>query len=249
MEYSIDLYLRRHNFVMSLAIRLTFLSALLLSLPLAAFSRKLDSDQCATPLIRAIRSREMKEVQRLIKSGLNVDEKACAEGNTALFEAIGGGQTEIATQLIDAGADPNKTDAIGSSPLMSAAWNCHLGVAVLLIQRHAKVNAVDENGYTPLMYGSSYCDDGKIVALLLRAGSAINSKTNHGDTALTTAAFFGNETAVIELVAAGADVNIHTSEGTTALSIAKGRDVGRKPSHDRIYAFLKDFSVQPPTNK
>lgn len=44
------------------------------------------------------------------------------------------------------------------------------------------------------------------------------------------------------LVAAGADPMAKTKSGETALTIARDRDVGRKPSHDRIYQFLLEVT-------
>jgi len=231
--------------------RLGIFGLLALIWPTTAWSRPYPSqtEKCITPLMRAIRFRNLDGIQRLVKSGVDLDEKACPEGNTALFEAIGGGQPQVAVELILAGADPSLTDNDRLTPLMAAAWNCHLDVATLLLERKANVNASNSNGDTALMNAAQSCDDGKMVALLLRAGASVNSRDKKGDTALTTAAFYGNELAVIELVAAGADVNAKTVAGETALTIAKARAVGRKPSHDRISMFLQTFSSSQSTDR
>jgi ankyrin repeat protein len=67
----------------------------------------------------------------------------------------------------------------------------------------------------------------------------VNLKSKIGETALTAAVMHGDEFAVKELIAAGADLNNKTKEGQTALIIARDLVVGRKPAHDRIYAFLR----------
>jgi Ankyrin repeats (3 copies) len=196
---------------------------------------------CETSLILAIRLRKTDEVRKLIRSNVNLNERACPEGNTALFEALGS-QPEIAKELIEAGADPNETDTKKTSPLMSAAFYCYDGIVSSLLKKGAKINMEDSDGESALMYAASRCMDGKITALLLRSGASINHRNNVGETALTTAAFYGNETAVMELVAAGADIQVETFEGETALSVAQGRSIGRQPSHDRICSFLSSFT-------
>jgi ankyrin repeat protein len=221
---------------------LTLLGVLASCWPSCAFARVhlQNAESCETPLIKAIRRRENVEIQRLIKSGVNLNEKVCPEGNTALFEALGS-QPEVAKALVIAGANPNETGSDGGTPLMTAAYYCLDDVASLLLEKGAAVNASNSNGSTPLMQAASQCMDGKMVAFLLRSGALVNSKNKIGQTALTTAAFYGNESAVMELVAAGADVNVKTNQGETALSMAQYRDVGRKPSHDRICEFLRMF--------
>ena len=92
------------------------------------------------------------------------------------------------------------------------------------------------------MHAVSKCTKGKIVGILLEYGAAVNVIDHDGDSALTIAAFYGDERAVKELVAAGADLNVRTGEGETALTIARDRRIGRKKSHDRIYAFLRGLA-------
>jgi ankyrin repeat protein len=224
-------------------VRLVLLIPMLFGCPSRLWSSAIPpkASGCQTPLIKAIRWRQTDEIHRLIKSGVNLNERVCPEGNTALFEALGS-QPEVAKELILAGADPNEADGAGSSPLMSAAFHCLEDIASLLLSKGAHINASNSHGSTPLMEAASQCMDGKMVALLLRSGASINGKDSWGETALTTGAFYGNESAVMELVAAGADINAKTNAGETALSIAQERSVGRKPSHDRIADFLKTFS-------
>lgn len=204
------------------------------------------TNPCEAPLIRAIRSRNLREARKLMKAGVNLNEKVCAEGNTALFEAIGS-QPEIAKELILAGADVNEADHKRGTPLMAAAFYCLEDIALLLLKKGANINASDADGYTPLMQAADECGDGRMVALLIRAGASVNAKTKNGKTPLIVAAFFGNETAVMELVAAGADLRAETQQGETALSIAEGRKVGRRPSHDKICAFLQSVLGAEPT--
>jgi|SRR6267143_836534 len=194
---------------------------------------------CDTPLIAAIHDKNVEEAGRFIKSGADLDAKACAEGETALTESIAEGVPSVAERLILAGASPNLSDNKRITPLMYAAWYCNEHIEALLLKHGALVNATDTDGFSALLHAASNCTDGVIVAMLLRSGATVNLRSRDGETALTLAVFNGDENAVRELVAAGADLTVRTGEGETALSVAKNRSVGRKPDHDRILSFLQ----------
>ena len=54
----------------------------------------------------------------------------------------------------------------------------------------------------------------------------------------------GDEFAVKEFIAVGADFTTKNRDGESALSIARDLVVGRKPSHDRIAAFLARIGTE-----
>jgi len=205
-------------------------------------------EDCKSPLIVAVHKHNADEIRRLISAGIDLNDGSCGEtalidlndgscGETALTESIALGLTPIAKQLLLAGANPSLSDSRAVSPLMYAGFYGNEELAALLLSRGAKVNDVDLDGYSALMVAAYHGSDGRIVALLLRAGANVNLRNKRGGTALTSAAFSGDEIAVQELVAAGADLSANNDE-STALSLAKNREVGRKPSHDRIVSFL-----------
>lgn len=212
--------------------------------PALAWAQNLVSAQrdCDSPLIAAIHKRDLRGIRKIMDSGTDLNVKTCGEGETALTESIAEGFPEVAKQLVIAGANPNVADNRGVSPLMFAAWYCMEEVVSLLLRRGAVVNAADLDGDTALMHAASQCTNGKIVGILLEYGAAVNVIDYDGESALTIAAFNGDERAVKELVAAGADLNVRTGEGETALTIARDRQIGRKKSHDRIYAFLRGLT-------
>lgn len=193
--------------------------------------------------MRAIHKRDFEAIQKMIALRSELNARACAEGTTALLESIGEGLPEVAKNLILAGADPNLGDGKSVSPLMAAAWYCRADVLTLLLSRGARVNEIDADGYTALMKAAYECTDGSVTAILLRAGANLNLRTKNKNTALTLAAFSGNECAVEVLVAAGADINATTEDDESPFTIAKGREVGRKPSHDRICSFLRNLGA------
>lgn len=77
------------------------------------------------------------------------------------------GHTELARQLIDRGADVNKT---GWTPLHYAATNGHLEIIALLLEHHAYIDAESPNKTTPLMMAAHYGTPAA-VKLLLESGA------------------------------------------------------------------------------
>jgi ankyrin repeat protein len=73
----------------------------------------------------------------------------------------------LARQLIDKGADVNKT---GWTALHYAATNAHLDLMLLLLENHAYIDAESPNGSTPLMLAAQY-GTAKAVKLLILAGA------------------------------------------------------------------------------
>jgi ankyrin repeat protein len=196
---------------------------------------------CDTPLIAAIHNRDVSKFRKLVDTAVDLNAKACGEGETALGESIALNMPEITKDLILAGANPNTADNKGATPLIYAALYCAEDVVVLLLQHGVAVNAVDSDGYSSLMHAAYMCTGGRIVALLLRAGARVNLTNKDGGTALTSAIAHHGEYAVQELVAAGADLTTKNGRGETALTIARDTEPSRHESNGtnkRIYKFL-----------
>jgi ankyrin repeat protein len=231
--------------------RFNSLKCSILAVPLILFlpcltqaqTNKPQEPACFDPLLRAIHDGNESEIDKIIASKPDLDKKSCSDGATPLTKAIGLGLPDIAKKLILAGARPNVVaDGSGSSPLMGSAWGCSEDLVVMLLDRGANVNLTDSDGYSALMFSAAKCMDGRIVALLIRAGAQVNQGSKTGRTALIDAAGRGNEVVVMELIAAGADLDAKTARGETALTAARDLEVGRKPSHDRIYELLRQVT-------
>ena len=222
------------------AIVFTFL--VLLAAPRASEAQKQTDQQtnCSVPLVAAIENRDVHAVRRLLQIRADLNNDSC--GVTALTESIQTGQYDVAADLIRAGADVSVPDIRHVTPLMYAAFSCRADLVSLMLDRKPNVNALNADGETALMQAALNCDDGSVVAQLLRAGADVNVRDPQGDSALTIAAWNGDEFAVKELVAAGADLNQKNGEGKTALMLSHDRQVGRKPSHDKIYDFLRQLT-------
>jgi ankyrin repeat protein len=159
-------------------------------------------------------------------------------GLTALMIASGEGYTEIASLLIESGADVNAHCYYGGdTALMVASRYGHQEVTELLIEEGADVNAQSEWNSTALMLASSYGHT-EVTKLLLEAGADVNAQVNwysksysytpkffglsqiKGCTALMYASMEGHTEDVKLLIEAGADVNLQDKDGYTALMCA-----------------------------
>jgi len=72
-------------------------------------------------------------------------------GCSPLHFAAQGGSTEIATELLDIGADVNANDVSGDTPLHIAARVGHVNICEVLLSKGANINAMNEHGMTPLV--------------------------------------------------------------------------------------------------
>jgi uncharacterized protein len=123
-----------------------------------------------------------------------------------LATLIQAGDTKQALAQIQAGADVNRAQPNGTSPLMWAVYRTDYEVAQALIARKANVNVTNEFGATPLTEAARQ-GDARLVKMLLDAGAHVDSANPDGETALMMAISGGDLSVVQMLVNAGANVN------------------------------------------
>ncbi len=153
-------------------------------------------------------------------------------GATPFFLAARGGDAELMRLLASLGADPNLTNAEGTTPLIAAAG---LGT---------RSPGEDSGTESEVL---------EAVQAALDLGADINAVNNNGETAMHGAAY-KNLPAVVELLAAkGAKIELWNKKnkfGWTPLLIAQGFRPGNfKPSPTTITAFQKVMfaaGVTPP---
>ncbi|NPD68242.1 ankyrin repeat domain-containing protein [Lichenicola cladoniae] len=136
------------------------------------------------------------------------------------FNAAREGQDDLLAQFLDAGADPNRIDGKGYTPLILASYNGHAAATELLLARGGDPKLRDGKGNTALS-GVAFKGDIPIARLLLEAGAAIDAPNHVGRTPLMFAVMFGREAMVNFLLGQGADPTIHDGEGTTAIILAE----------------------------
>jgi hypothetical protein len=113
-------------------------------------------------LIRACDRGELKEVRRLVKKGVSLDQAGEEwipgdEGWTPLEIAAWSGQIEVVKYLVKVIGDVNATDELGRTALHAAAAGGHIDVAEYLIDAGADVNWLDVNNNTALHYVMGLC--------------------------------------------------------------------------------------------
>ena len=77
-------------------------------------------------------------VRLLIRRGAQVNRHDPESGSTPLLEAAVKGHVDVASVLLEAGADPNAADKAGSTPLDEALRFKHTKMVELLMAHGAK---------------------------------------------------------------------------------------------------------------
>ncbi len=124
------------------------LAATLALLPAALFATPTDN------LLEATRNNDVMAVQKLLEV-VPVDAVG-TNGVSALHVAAGLGYTELASLLVEGGADLNARSALGKTPLMLAAEQGHADIAALLLEAGARADLQDKTGATALTWASGY---------------------------------------------------------------------------------------------
>src|SRR5262249_36978800 len=115
----------------------------------------------------------------------------------ALTTAVMMGQVETVEDLLTAGADPNRANEAGSTPLMPA---CLRGREVIW-------EALAGQSF-PSGPGRKQTDWPAMVRVLLEAGAEVNARDKNGMTALMMARSVGQSQIVEMLLQAGADPSL-----------------------------------------
>ncbi|KAL2317285.1 hypothetical protein Fmac_031161 [Flemingia macrophylla] len=119
--------------------------------------------------------------------------------------------------LIRAGADPNKIDYDGRSPLHLAASRGYEDITLFLIQEGVDVNIKDNFGNTPLLEAVKNGHD-RIASLLVREGASM--KIDNAGSFLCTAVARGDSDYLKRLLSNGMDPNLKDYDFRSPLHIA-----------------------------
>ena len=133
--------------------------------------------------------------------------------------------------LIKKGADINKKNEIGETPLIFGLKRGKFSYETikLLIEKGADINAKDQDGRTPLMTALFERASDEIIKLLIEKGADVNAKDEDEWTPLMYALSEGASYEIIKLlIDSRADVNTRDNDGWTPLMYALSRGAGHE---------------------
>ncbi len=157
----------------------------------------------SNPLIEAVQNDERAAVVALLSRHMDVNAQE-DDGATGLAWAAVRCNVEIASLLLDAGANPNLTNEQGIGPLYLAITNGSTALVKLLLSKGADPNIARADGETALMT-ATHLGQIDVMKMLLDRGAQVNAhEKKFGQTALMWAA--GHPEAMRLLVEHGADV-------------------------------------------
>lgn len=195
---------------------------------------------------------DMDAVRDALAAGANPDEIVDNSGNTAIHHLINrtfGSRVTLIEMLLKAGADPNKENAKGKSPLHRAAIDAvglESGTEIMriLLDHRADLHKPDAAGNTPLhdaVEGWLRSNSPKNLLFLLGAGADIHRKNNAGLSPLEIAVNARKtpeaKTAVTKMFNARAIAHaakLREEQATTAAKQKNLRDIARKKPGIRI---------------
>jgi len=146
----------------------------------------------------------------------NVHSRGFADGLTPLHLASREGYVEVASILIEHGADVMAQDKHRSTPLHHASEWGSVVVAHFLVEHGADVTAPDGKGSTPL-HKASKMGRAEVARFLLEHGADVMAQYTYGSTPLNEASGSGSVEVARILIEHGADVMAEGPLGSTPL--------------------------------
>lgn len=189
------------------------------------------------PLVEAVFGGDLAAVESLLASGEDPNLAEESQGWTPLLVASQEGATDIASALIEAGADVDRGSDDDWTPLMIAAQNGHDDVLVALIEAGANPRVARADNWTPLHSAVTRENIGA-TRILTDAGVPLEAATD-GFTVLTYTAQDGLDAFATLLIDAGASTQGAPTEGPTPLYIAA------QNGHGQMVMLLLEAGADP----
>lgn len=197
---------------------------------------------------------DLKKTKELIRNGADVNGKIIAYvrnkktqkleklESTILIETIKHHQDEIIKYLVKHGADINKGNSKGVTPLMFAImyYPQKMDIIEFLLNHQANYKVRDKDGMTPLT-GAVGAGRIESVKILLKHGADVNEINGRGCSPLLFAIASNNADMFKLLLEKGADLKKKLPKGVSIFKLDRSR------MHPEIKAVLDD--VSPPKTK
>jgi ankyrin repeat protein len=186
----------------------------------------IEDHEGATPLIAAVRNRNIEMVRRLLSAGAEVS-RVNRSGETALLLATRCNTLPIVKLLIEQHADVRIRDAVGRSILhltLEKEMDGELLPYLLSLRAVGDlINTPDATGNTPLHYAARRGST-RSTGLLIHHRADVNSCNGHGEGPLFLAIHSNSLPVIDQLIRAKADLNLYSRSGSTPLLYAIDRD-------------------------
>ena len=168
-----------------------------------------NNEPAATFLVRSIC--DLNAVRKPGPNGEGADE--AAEKATPLHMAAAWGLQDVASTLVDFGADVNAPDSDGRSPVHVAVYNHQEAILRRLLQTpNVSLSLRDRRSLTPFATAMSAKNNKAAHAILERQPTVAHQVDGKGYNFLHTAVKNGDLEAVLFLIGAQMDVNILTAD-------------------------------------
>lgn len=173
-----------------------------------------ESTHGETPLHQAAQRGDLRAVKQLLAAGADLNAKNALDGTPLVYSVS---HPAIVKVLLEAGADPRGTDALGSA-LMFTPDSERTAVTKMLLDHGADPNG-KKGARGQILAKACINGWGEVVRILLEAGADLNARDN--ETPLVSAVI-GNRLPLIELlISRGADVNLKGKNGFSPMGVAK----------------------------
>ena len=176
-------------------------------------------DACGrTPLIWAAMREDEKWVEILLQWCGDPRWKD-NDGDTALHHVARRGCCQIAQLLLDAGAEVNSRNDLGSTPLIEAtSWpSGNKDMVLLLLQNGAEINSAAWNTGCTALHAAAFIHNFANAQVLLSAGADMELRNCWGNTPLICAMYQNNPKLVRLLLKHGARLDVHNATGRGVL--------------------------------
>ncbi|XP_018907926.2 uncharacterized protein [Bemisia tabaci] len=153
---------------------------------------------------------DVKRVQMLIRSGVDINQRESTFHFTPIFLAIFNENLRIVKMMVQAGADLNVKAKFNMTPLCCAVETGNINMVTRLLDLGANIEAKDEKNNS-LVHTAASCGLPEMIKFLIERGLSVNCRNDNDETPLHKAVRNEQKEAVKMLLTHGADVNVVAS--------------------------------------
>lgn len=183
----------------------------------------------------AIARGDLAQVQLILEVDPEAVNAGTRPGMPPLSAAILRKKTDIALELIRAGADVNAVDSGERTPAHLAVERNLPELIAPLAEAGASLDEVDRVGWPPLHWAAAK-DRLEVVQALIEAGADVQARTTRGGTVLHEAAASGRGEILKLFLELGVDPNEPAADGSLPL------DVARNAQNEEAIRVLKNWT-------